>query len=58
MIDELERIWKESTVAKSRDYPYIHVAGIKKHLRIIGVPAEIRTGRLPNKSQSRYQSIS
>jgi hypothetical protein len=61
MVDELQKIWKEITLAESRYYPYIHLVGsnkITKHLRIMGVLDEVRTWLLSNKSQSFYQSVS
>jgi hypothetical protein len=56
--DELERIWKEVVVAKSRNAPEL-LAGNeeqeKSTVRIPGVRIEIRTDCLRNTSPERYR---
>jgi hypothetical protein len=60
MIDELERICKNETVAQSMYDPQ-NLPGVteKKQqitsIRITGVPAEIRTEHLPNMNLERYR---
>jgi hypothetical protein len=54
---ELERIWKEASIAWSMYYPRIRLEGLRKTmktLRIADVSVDIRTEHLPNTSLERY----
>jgi hypothetical protein len=53
MIDGLDSIWKEATLAYSRYYPGIRLQGPRKttrNLEIAGIPTEIRTDDIPDTS--------
>jgi hypothetical protein len=49
LTDELEKIWKEASMAQSRSYPGICLEGLSKDtkdpVKLTGVPVEIRTER-------------
>lgn len=56
--DQLEGIWHEAVVAKSRHYPSIFLKRLGKttqSLMISCVPDEIRTEHLQNTSLARYR---
>jgi hypothetical protein len=55
----LERIWKEAIVVWPRYYPCIFLEELRQTtnnfpIRIVGVPAEIRTEHLPTTDLERY----
>jgi hypothetical protein len=55
MNDELERIWKEVVIARSKYYPDIFLKGSRKTMKNFCLdskyPVEIRSGHLVNTSE-------
>jgi hypothetical protein len=57
---ELERIWKETAVAKYKYYPSIYPKGLRNKprrtpVKMSGVPPKNRTERLPDSSLEIYR---
>jgi DNA-directed RNA polymerase subunit N (RpoN/RPB10) len=57
MNDELERIWKEAVILKSRYYHDIFMKDLRKTMKtssMASIQAEIRTEHLPDTGLERY----